>query len=189
MALTALFVGLSVGALQGAIAGSALATWWPVKKLVVPVVSEMAAALEVGDYTGARRALSPATARQITDERLAALLTDSRAALGPFREATFGLDVFVDSYRLVRQSAGGSGTGSVGVGGGGGPPKPVGLTFARGRVIAYVFVDQASLDRREVLILDLLLTTPGGTGRTLLPHGPAAGAARALGIAVVGAGD
>ncbi len=182
MALAALFVGLSVGALQGAIAGSALATWWPVKKLVVPVVNEMAVALEKGDYGRARRSLAPAASQVVSDERLAALLVDSRMAYGPLREATFGLDVFVDSYRFVRRSAGGQGGG-----GGGGisaPPKPVGLTFARGRVIAYVFVDQGALDNGEVLILDMLVAGPLGSGRTLLPAGQAAEAARSLGIGV-----
>jgi hypothetical protein len=185
MALIALFLGLISAALQGAVAGSALATYWPVKTRVAPVVGEFARAVAAGDFTSARVALSPSASQVVTNEQMRALLAPAAVQLGAFRQATFGLDVFVDSFRQVRESASRAAAGGgPGLGGPGEAPKPVGLGFARGRVIAYVFVDQGALAQGSVEILDMLVVNMTGPATALLPDGPAIQAARSLGMPV-----
>ena len=113
------------------------------------------------------------------------VLAPAAQQYGPFVEATFGLDVFVDSFQRVRESAQrAQATGGPGLGGPGVAPKPVGLRFARGSVIAYVFVDQGAIEQGRVEILDILVTPQQGPATTLLPDGPAVQAARSLGLAV-----
>lgn len=185
MAIIGLFVGLIAAVLQGAVAGSAFATYWPVKQTVAPVVEEFATAIQSGDLASARTRLSPSASQVVTDERLYGLLAPSVRRYGTFRGATFGLDVFVESFKAVREAA--ANAQAAGQASGGGPgdlPKPIGLSFANGRVIAYVFVDQGALSQRRVEILDMLVTPRGLEATTLLPDGPAVQAARSLGVPV-----
>lgn len=188
MALIGLFLGLIAGVLQGAVAGSALATYWPVKTRVAPVVQEFVNAVQVNDFATARVSLSASASQVVTDEQLRSLFAPSIVNLGPFQRATFGLDVFVDSFKQVRESARrAAAAGGTGLGGPGEAPKPVGLAFARGRVIAYVFVDQGALSQGSVEILDMLVVNTQGPATAMLPDGPAIQAARAMGMAVAAA--
>lgn len=185
MALIGLFLGLMTGVLQGAVAGSALATYWPVKTRVAPVVQEFVNSVQVNDFAAARTALSKSASQVVTDEQLRSLIAPIIVRLGPFRQATFGLDVFVDSFKQVREAASRAAAGGgTGLAGPGEAPKPVGLKFARGRVIAYVFVDQGALAQGDVEILDMLVVDSQGAATALLPDGPAIQAARAMGMAV-----
>lgn len=187
MAIIAVFLGLISATLQGAMAGSALATYWPVKSRVAPVVAEFARAVEINDFAAARQALSASASQVAGDERQKALLAPCFVQLGAFRQATFGLDVFVDSFRQVRDSAQRASASGSAAAGPGDAPKPVGLAFARGRVIAYVFVDHGALDQGNVEILDMLVVNREGPATALLPDGPAMQAARAMGLQVADA--
>ena len=117
---------------------------------------------------------------ELDDQALRMFIQTLERECGPFQSANFGIDVFVESRRRLQTVM------ARGVAPGAAPPanvpKPVGLTFANTRAIAYVFVDQVAITRNTVLVSDMLVLLPDGHGVVLRPDSGAAKAALALGI-------
>lgn len=183
LATIGLFVGLGSGVLQTAFLVSAMATVWPIRTVLAPATGEFLMHLGSGQFDAARPRLDQAARTALDDKALKRFIQTLEQACGPFQSANFGLDVFIESRRRLQEAAargvvpGAATPANV--------PKPVGLTFANTRAVAYVFVDQQAIQRGTVLMTDILVLLPDGRAVALGSGGEAAQAAQALGIALI----
>ncbi len=182
-ALIGLFLGLVATIIQGAVAGGALAAYFPVKRHIVPTMERAMRSAATGDMTATRALLGPASGTELADERLSRFFLAMEDRLGPWTAARFDIGVLVDAAREARAGAARAGgaappTGEL--------PKPVVLVFARGEALAFLYPDQAALGKRQVRIADALIILPHDASAipdavSLMPAGQAAALGKWLG--------
>lgn len=182
LALIGLFLGLMLAVIQGAMSGAALASYLPIRRKIVPLAQEVAAAVSRGDLPAARSSMAPAVSQVLSDDRISGFFTGLEASQGDFVRAEFSIDSWIRSRGRIVSAMGGRSTPATQ------PsefPKPVELVYARGRLNAYFFIDEAGLGRQEVLLRDVLVFVNDSSLMVLLPDGPASLWARWFGLPIV----
>ena len=163
-------IGLASAVLQGSVAVGALMAYVPVKKMVTPVVTAVFEQVEAGRADVAVEAI-PESSRTVIDaarvERFVGAVTD---VVGTPARAVVGLDMFVRTRRVFADAAArGAATGPV-------PDlglqvKTVEVEGPRGRVMVFLVLDDAALQRDDVRIADAMAVLPGERCVVLLPEG------------------
>jgi hypothetical protein len=180
LALVALFCGVGLTAIQGALVLFALVTLSASHSLA-PVTSDLVNYTLADRERLARGLLSESVSERMSAEELDAFALVIRQRLGDSSTGSAGFRLIVDARQTISNA---------------GPmegyqpasdrlPRPVFLEFDEQRVLAYVFVDPAALKDREIRIDDMLLFLGDAEAIVLAPDGPARELADAAGWTVV----
>lgn len=178
-ALVGLFFGLFSAVLQGAVGYGAMASFWPIKRDVVPAVARFVGVGSGFHASTSRATLSPAAAQAVDEARLAWFVGRLRRHAGAGVAVRFELQTLVDARAALTRTGAAGGKGDA-------PaewPKPVSLRGDSGSTTLFVFLDDDALKNGRVLFRDALEIGPDGAAATLLPDGPAARVAAWLGLA------
>ena len=176
-ALVGLFLGLIMTVLQGAFSVGVFATYSALRTDLAPAVDAFVVPLMADDLDAARAGLGPATSG-LDDDALRAFAAAINADHGSVSGAAASLDTVLRaaaSSREMMSNAQAQTTLTA-------QPRPVDLVTPAGPTLAWVFLDEASLDAKLVLIDDMLVMSPDGSrGVILRENGPAAEVARLFG--------
>jgi hypothetical protein len=180
VALVALFCGVGVTAIQGALVLFALATL-SASTTLAPVASEFVNHALADREQLARGLLSEDQAEQITPERLDAFAQTVGQRLGDSSTGSAGFRLIVDARRAFRDAGSMEGYQPEA----GRQPRPVFLNFGDRRVLAYVFVNAEALTDKTIRIDDMLVIAGEGEVIVLAPDGPARELAEAAGWSII----
>ena len=180
-----ILIGIASAVLQGSVAVGALMAYVPVKKVVVPVVTGMAAEVEAGRPERALDAVVESSRSVIGAARVEGFVRAASDVVGEPMRASVGMDIIVRSRRVFAEAASrGSGQGPV-------PDlglqvKAVELVGPRGRLMMYLVLDEGSLSKDKVRIADAMVVLGDDRCAVLLPDGRMRELARYLGLEIVG---
>ena len=180
LALVALFCGVGVTAIQGALVLLALVTL-SASSTLAPVGAELIGYAQGDQDRLARGLLGEAVSEAMTDEDLDAFARAVTDRLGAITDSSAGFGLILDARRACNDA---------------GPmegyepdaddlPRPIYLHFGEDRVLTYVFIDQQALRDNKIRIRDMLLMLDDGTVIVLAPDGPATELADAAGWAIL----
>ena len=181
-AVGAIIVGLATAVLQGAFGVGILRVYLAMPEQVVPVVGSMMEEIGEGNLSGARRALADPVQPNVPEARLGAFAGEVRAVCGPEIEASFSVGTIGRARAALTRAL--SNTQGLAA-----PPdlfpKPVELVGSEGRLVVWLLLDDASLERDRVRIVDMMAMLPDGRCLVLLPAGRFAQFARQAGLGIV----
>lgn len=180
LALVALFVGVGVTAIQGALVLLALVTLSASARLA-PVGAEMVGSAQNARPGLTRQVMSEDLGRSLSDEQIAAFADALRDRRGVVTGSGAGFGLILDARRVFAE---------VGPMEGYDPdaadlPRPIYLRFGDERVLAYVYTDPEALRDQKIRIRDMLVLLGPGEVAVLDPTGPAMDLADAAGWRVV----
>ncbi|MGP1346627.1 MAG: hypothetical protein ACTS3F_08165 [Phycisphaerales bacterium] len=194
MAMAGILIGLIGVILQGAVVVGALLPFRAIQTEVVPVARFVVMQAHAGDVQRAKGALSEETFEVLGGDpsRVAMFGRAIESAVGVPSGASLEIGDLLAGRRLI-EIAGERGVtidpASITPSGGAAPmPRPVKVVGDRGRATMIVFLDEVALETsKQVLALDALLVVSeeDWIGATLLPDGPGAAMARALGMTLI----
>ncbi|MFU8827832.1 MAG: hypothetical protein ACNA8P_00170 [Phycisphaerales bacterium] len=180
LALIALFVGVGVTAIQGALVLLALVTL-SASSTLAPVGAELVGYAQADRQRLARQVLSTEASATLSDDDLRVFAETVRQELGTVSGASA-------SFRLIRDARGAMAEAGALDGYNPDPadrPRPIYLNFGERRVLAYVYTDQDALLDKQIRIRDLFIYHEPGRVILLQEDGPGASFARAAGWTVV----
>ncbi|MEO1128277.1 MAG: DUF4190 domain-containing protein [Planctomycetota bacterium] len=175
-----LILGIIATVLQGSAVAGALLRFFPVKNLIAPIVQEMAFDVEAGRTEEARDQLAEYVRSNVPPERIEAFFDVAAQAVGTFDRTEVTLfGTFVRSSRAFRDAPGGTAP----------PPHitpfPVELVGDSGRTLLWIMLDDAALEKEQVLVTDMILLLPNDRCAVLLPEAQLAQLAAAVGWQIV----
>lgn len=180
LALAALFCGVGVTAIQGALVLLALVTL-SASSTLAPVGAELIGYVQADRDRLARNLLADDVAEGMSEADLERFAQAIDGRLGTISNSGAGFGLILDARRAFSEA---------------GPmegyqpeaeelPRPIYLYFDDRRVLAYVFIDQRSLQDKKIRIRDMLLLLGDGSAIALAPDGPAKELADAAGWEIV----
>ncbi|MCR9216662.1 MAG: hypothetical protein ACFHWZ_04530 [Phycisphaerales bacterium] len=180
LALVALFCGVGVTAIQGALVLLALVTL-SASSTLAPVGAELVGYAQADRDRLARGLLAEDVSESMSDADLDRFAATVRDRLGTVTDSSAGFSLILDARRVFSEA---------------GPmegyqpdaenlPRPIYLHFGDRRVLTYVFTDQRALQDKKIRIRDMLLIADGGSVIVLAPDGPATELAGAAGWEIV----
>lgn len=180
IALVALFLGVGVTAIQGALVLLALVTL-SASSTLAPVGAELVGYAQADRQRLTRQVLSEDLSDDMSDEQIRAFASVVRDRLGTVSGSGAGFSLILDARRAF---------GDAGAMEGYSPdaadmPRPIYLRFGDERVLAYVYTDQAALQDQEIRVRDMVILLPEGGVIVLAPDGPGSQLAAAAGWTVV----
>lgn len=178
LALIAMFLGLGVAILQGAVVIGAVRVVADIRNTLVPAASQFITEANSGDTDQLRDRLAPAVANNLTDESIARFTDALQTELGPNQRVhlTIGA-VLASAAELRARATPGSSIPNF-------DARPIVIEGAKSSAVAYAFLDEAAFDKDKLLFVDFLVVlAESDRAITLRPEGPAAQVARALNLA------
>lgn len=184
-AVAGVIIGLASAVLQGSVLVGAMRTFAPIKQQVVPVVNAMVREARAGHVDRASEAVGEG-ARGVVGPRLEGFAKEIVGVCGDDVRATFSIGALVRATVKLRETMAKANPAAFQSGS---PPKPVEFQGSRGRLSAWVLLDEAALDKGQVKITDMMAILPDGRALVLLPDGRFAQLARGVGMESVEIGD
>ncbi len=180
LALVALFCGVGVTAIQGALVLLALVTL-SASSTLAPVGAELVGYAQADRDRLARGLLAEDVSESMSDADLDRFAATVRDRLGTVTDSSAGFGLILDARRVFSDA---------------GPmegyqpdaddlPRPIYLHFGDRRVLTYVFTDQRAVQDKKIRIRDMLLIADGGSVIVFAPDGPATELAGAAGWEIV----
>jgi len=180
LALVALFVGVGITAIQGALVLLALVTLSGSSALA-PVGAELVGSAQADRLGLSRQVLSQELAQSLSDEQIRAFGAVIREQRGRVTGSGAGFGLILDARRVFAEA---------------GPldgydpdvanmPRPIYLRFGDDRLLAYVYTDPDALRDQNIRIRDMVVLFGGGEVAVLAPDGPGSELAAAAGWRIV----
>jgi hypothetical protein len=180
LALVALFVGVGVTAIQGALVLLALVTL-SASSTLAPVGAELVGSAQADRPGLTRQVLSEELAQTLSDEQIRAFGAVIREQRGKVTGSGAGFGLIIDARRVFAEA---------------GPldgydpeaaemPRPIYLRFGDDRLLAYVYTDPEALRDQSIRIRDMVVLFGGGEVAVLAPDGPGSELAAAAGWRII----
>lgn len=179
LGIAGLFLGILAAAVLGFMAMAALLTLSGSKALA-PVAAELVVSIQEGRPARAREILSQLANDDLSAERLGAVGGAVRTNLGLVTGSDAGFDLIYESRRVVARSPGQASVSQSDM------PRPVWLVFNDKRALAYVFVNQAAVQGKQIRIDDMLVFRDVNKVIALRAFGPGQALAAGMGWEVAG---
>ena len=180
LALIALFVGVGVTAIQGALVLLALVTLSASSRLA-PVGAELVGSAQNGRPGLTRQVLNEDMARDLTDAQIASFAQAIDRQHGTVTGSGAGFGLILDARRVFSEAGPMDGYDPDAAD----MPRPVYLRFGDERVLAYVWIDQQALQDKKIRIRDMVVLLDTGQVAVLAADGPGAELADAAGWRVM----
>jgi len=182
LALIALFVGVGVTAIQGALVLLALVTLSASSRLA-PVGAELVGSAQNGRPGLTRQVLSEDLAKDLTDVQISSFAQAIDRQHGTVTGSGAGFGLILDARRVFSEAGPMDGYDPDAAD----MPRPIYLRFDDERVLAYVYTDQQALQDKKIRIRDMVVLLGPGEVAVLAADGPGAELADAAGWRVMNA--